>query len=244
VVVLAPRDVAGEGAEGELAAVRDGGDGELQREALRAGALGFDLQAVVGRLVRVASLEQAQALAQRLALLRGEDQLRQLAPQRLLPREAEGLLRLRVPEADPPVRVERDHGVERVVEDRADMGGAGAAPLGQTLRIHTSTLTSARGVDKRPLPSIGTEVRWILAMRLGITEYIDCAHFLPGHPKCGQVHGHTYKVEVIIEGEASGGMVVDFTDLKTRTREVLAQYDHRHWNDVLEVPTVENICQL
>jgi 6-pyruvoyltetrahydropterin/6-carboxytetrahydropterin synthase len=81
-------------------------------------------------------------------------------------------------------------------------------------------------------------------MRLGITEYIDCAHFLPGHAKCGQVHGHTYKVEVIIEGEASGGMVVDFTELKTRTREVLAQYDHRHWNDVLEVPTVENICQL
>jgi len=28
-------------------------------------------------------------------------------------------------------------------------------------------------------------------MRLGITEYIDCAHFLPGHPKCGQIHGHT-----------------------------------------------------
>jgi 6-pyruvoyltetrahydropterin/6-carboxytetrahydropterin synthase len=81
-------------------------------------------------------------------------------------------------------------------------------------------------------------------MRLGITEYIDCAHFLPGHPKCGQLHGHTYKVEVIIEGETSGGMVVDFNDLKTRTREVLAQYDHRHWNDVLEVPTVENICQL
>ena len=81
-------------------------------------------------------------------------------------------------------------------------------------------------------------------MRLGITEYIDCAHFLPGHVKCGQVHGHTYKVEVIIEGGVSGGMVVDFTDFKTRTREVLAQYDHRHWNDVLEVPTVENICQL
>jgi hypothetical protein len=29
-------------------------------------------------------------------------------------------------------------------------------------------------------------------MKLGITEFIDCAHFLPGHPKCGQLHGHTY----------------------------------------------------
>jgi 6-pyruvoyltetrahydropterin/6-carboxytetrahydropterin synthase len=81
-------------------------------------------------------------------------------------------------------------------------------------------------------------------MRLGITEFIDCAHFLPGHPKCGQVHGHTYKVEVIIEGQASGGMVVDFADLKARTRAVLQDYDHHHWNDFLEFPSVENICEL
>jgi 6-pyruvoyltetrahydropterin/6-carboxytetrahydropterin synthase len=73
-------------------------------------------------------------------------------------------------------------------------------------------------------------------MRLGITEYIDCAHFLPGHPKCGQVHGHTYRVDVTIEGDHNQGMIVDFNDLKARTREVLARYDHRHWN--------ENICEL
>jgi 6-pyruvoyltetrahydropterin/6-carboxytetrahydropterin synthase len=83
-----------------------------------------------------------------------------------------------------------------------------------------------------------------LTMRLGITEYIDCAHFLPGHVKCGQLHGHTYKIEVIIEGPKSGGMVIDFNDLKLRTREVLSRYDHRNWNDVLEFPSVENICEL
>ena len=81
-------------------------------------------------------------------------------------------------------------------------------------------------------------------MRLGLTETIDCAHMLPGHPKCGQLHGHTYTVEVEVEGEASGGMVLDFADLRAQTREVLGPYDHRHWNDVLEYPTVENICQL
>jgi 6-pyruvoyltetrahydropterin/6-carboxytetrahydropterin synthase len=81
-------------------------------------------------------------------------------------------------------------------------------------------------------------------MRLGITEYIDCAHFLPGHPRCGQVHGHTYRVDVTIEGDHHQGMVVDFNDLKARTREVLARYDHRHWNDVLDFPSVENICEL
>ena len=81
-------------------------------------------------------------------------------------------------------------------------------------------------------------------MRLGITEYIDCAHHLPGHDKCGRLHGHTYKVEVIIEGEHSGGMILDFADLKSQTRSVLQEYDHRDWNEFLEFPTVENICEL
>lgn len=81
-------------------------------------------------------------------------------------------------------------------------------------------------------------------MKLGVTEYIDCAHFLPGHPKCGTLHGHTYKIEIAIEGETRNGMVVDFADLKLSVRDVLAQYDHRNFNDVLEYPSVENICEL
>ena len=81
-------------------------------------------------------------------------------------------------------------------------------------------------------------------MKLGITEFIDCAHFLPGHPKCGPLHGHTYKVEIIVDGDSSGGMVVDFSDFKARAREVLHRYDHRNWNDFLEFPSVENICDL
>jgi 6-pyruvoyltetrahydropterin/6-carboxytetrahydropterin synthase len=81
-------------------------------------------------------------------------------------------------------------------------------------------------------------------MRLGITDHLDCAHSLPGHPKCGQLHGHTYTVEIVIEGQASGGIVVDFGDLKVQAREVLGRYDHRNWNDFLEFPSVENICEL
>jgi 6-pyruvoyltetrahydropterin/6-carboxytetrahydropterin synthase len=79
-------------------------------------------------------------------------------------------------------------------------------------------------------------------MRLGVTETIDCAHILPGHPKCGQLHGHTYTVEVEVEGDTSGGMVLDFADLRGQIRSVLGRYDHRHWNDFLDYPTVENIC--
>jgi 6-pyruvoyltetrahydropterin/6-carboxytetrahydropterin synthase len=81
-------------------------------------------------------------------------------------------------------------------------------------------------------------------MRLGVTEHIDCAHFLPGHPKCGQLHGHTYKVEVVVEGRAEGGMLVDFADLRAQVRTALQPLDHRNLNDVLEYPSVENICEL
>ena len=80
-------------------------------------------------------------------------------------------------------------------------------------------------------------------MRLGVTDYIDCAHLLPGHPKCGQLHGHTYRVEVVVEGEMKDGMVLDFADLKGQIRSVLARYDHRNWNDFIDYPTVENICE-
>lgn len=80
-------------------------------------------------------------------------------------------------------------------------------------------------------------------MRLGIREHVDCAHFLPGHPKCGQLHGHTYRVEVTIEGEPAQGMVMDFADLKQVVRGVLSRYDHRSWNEFLAYPSVENICE-
>lgn len=81
-------------------------------------------------------------------------------------------------------------------------------------------------------------------MKLGVTEYIDCAHHLPGHERCGSSHGHTYQVDVYIEGDPKGGMVLDFAELKRQVRKTLAEYDHRDWNAVLEYPTVENICQL
>jgi len=81
-------------------------------------------------------------------------------------------------------------------------------------------------------------------MKLGVIEHIDCAHHLPGHQKCGQVHGHTYKVEMIIEGKNENGMVVDFSVLKQELREVLSHYDHRSLNDFLQYPSVENICEM
>jgi 6-pyruvoyltetrahydropterin/6-carboxytetrahydropterin synthase len=80
-------------------------------------------------------------------------------------------------------------------------------------------------------------------MRLGITDYLDCAHLLPGHPKCGRLHGHTYRIQVVVDGQARDGMLLDFAELKSQVRSVLSRYDHRHWNDYLDYPTVENICE-
>jgi 6-pyruvoyltetrahydropterin/6-carboxytetrahydropterin synthase len=67
---------------------------------------------------------------------------------------------------------------------------------------------------------------------------------LPGHPKCGQLHGHTYKVEVVIEGEIKDGMLIDFADMKAAINRILNKYDHKSLNDFLDYPTVENICQM
>ena len=41
-----------------------------------------------------------------------------------------------------------------------------------------------------------------------------------------------------------GGMVMDFADMKKAIQQVLTAYDHKSWNDFLEYPSVENICEL
>ena len=47
-------------------------------------------------------------------------------------------------------------------------------------------------------------------MKLGVIDYIDCAHYIPGHDKCGSLHGHTYKIEVVIEGEKNESLFCGF----------------------------------
>ena len=79
-------------------------------------------------------------------------------------------------------------------------------------------------------------------MKVGVTAHFDSMHRLPGHPKCGVPHGHTYRVEVQVEGPVVEGMVLDFDELKRSLREVVAPLDHTDLNGVLEVPTCENLC--
>ncbi len=80
-------------------------------------------------------------------------------------------------------------------------------------------------------------------MKLGVIDYIDCAHYLPGHDKCGSLHGHTYKIEVVIEGENKSGMIIDFSELKKSIKDALSHFDHKTLNDFMDYPSVENICE-
>jgi len=79
-------------------------------------------------------------------------------------------------------------------------------------------------------------------MRVGIIDHIDSAHTLPGIDGAAEVHGHTYKVEVVAQGAPQGGMVIDFRALRDQAREVLARYDHCVLNEVLEFPSCENLA--
>jgi 6-pyruvoyltetrahydropterin/6-carboxytetrahydropterin synthase len=67
--------------------------------------------------------------------------------------------------------------------------------------------------------------------------------------KCENVHGHNYRVQVIVRGEAVDrvtGMLADFTELKRLLREISEPLDHVFLNDIepftVVNPSAENIA--
>ncbi|MFW6064979.1 MAG: 6-pyruvoyl trahydropterin synthase family protein [Candidatus Natronoplasma sp.] len=56
----------------------------------------------------------------------------------------------------------------------------------------------------------------------------SASHILPGHEKCGRIHGHNYAIHVRISGEPSeSGLVYDFLPIKEKLREIADRLDHR-----------------
>ncbi|MCL2116752.1 MAG: 6-carboxytetrahydropterin synthase [Methanobrevibacter sp.] len=55
------------------------------------------------------------------------------------------------------------------------------------------------------------------------------AHIIPNHESCGCIHGHSYFVDVEIEGERSGKFefVADFKDVKDSVRKICKKLDHK-----------------
>ena len=78
----------------------------------------------------------------------------------------------------------------------------------------------------------------------------EAAHRLPfvpeGH-KCGRLHGHSFRVEVRVEGDIdpATGMVIDFAEIKAAFAPLLDRLDHYCLNEVdgLDNPTSENLAR-
>lgn len=81
-------------------------------------------------------------------------------------------------------------------------------------------------------------------MKLGLVTHFDAAHSLPGYKgECANVHGHTYQVEIVVEGQiGEDGFVMDFYQIKKILARTLKELDHHYLNDLLANPTAELIA--
>lgn len=68
---------------------------------------------------------------------------------------------------------------------------------------------------------------------------------LPDHP-CSRLHGHNYRVEVVLESKDTDGVgfVQDYRALHPIKTFIDESLDHQHLNDVIGVnPTAENLAK-
>ena len=86
-------------------------------------------------------------------------------------------------------------------------------------------------------------------MELRKTLQIEAAHRLPNVPtghKCARLHGHSWRIEVAIEGPVGNdtGWVMDYADLKAAFQPIHDQIDHNYLNEIpgLENPTSERLA--
>ena len=78
--------------------------------------------------------------------------------------------------------------------------------------------------------------------RVTCTFTFEAAHRLAWHPgKCRNLHGHSYRLDVSVEGPLdANGVVLDFDTLQDVVRTaVIDVWDHRDLNEVLDNPTAE-----
>jgi len=70
----------------------------------------------------------------------------------------------------------------------------------------------------------------------------EAAHAVVINGKPEEIHGHTFRLEIAVEGELRGGYVIDFLELRRIVGEIIERLDHRNLNDLFENPTTENIA--
>jgi len=90
-------------------------------------------------------------------------------------------------------------------------------------------------------------------MQIGKTFQFEAAHCLEDWPEghqCRRLHGHSYKVEVVIEGDVDEegehpGAILDFGILsQIWKRDFHSRLDHQNLNEVLKIrnTTAETLC--
>jgi 6-pyruvoyltetrahydropterin/6-carboxytetrahydropterin synthase len=84
--------------------------------------------------------------------------------------------------------------------------------------------------------------------KIGRTYRFESAHHLPllpeGH-KCKNLHGHNYRVDIVMRGTLDPrGFVKDFAEIDAEIMPLIKKLDHRLLNEVegLENPTAEVIA--
>ena len=85
---------------------------------------------------------------------------------------------------------------------------------------------------------------------VAVEQSFASAHALRNYKgRCENVHGHNWKVRVVIEGEKldATGMLVDFLDVKNFMGEILDRIDHQFLNEIppfdVVNPSAENIAE-
>lgn len=88
-------------------------------------------------------------------------------------------------------------------------------------------------------------------MRAQLTKEFrfEAAHTLPSLPadhKCRQMHGHSFRIDISVEGEVNEeiGWVYDHKRISDAMNPLLEMLDHSYLNDIegLESPTIERMA--
>jgi 6-pyruvoyltetrahydropterin/6-carboxytetrahydropterin synthase len=85
---------------------------------------------------------------------------------------------------------------------------------------------------------------------VSVEQVFAAGHALRNYKgKCENIHGHNWRVQVVIEGEQldGTGLLVDFIDVKELMGSVIARLDHQFLNEVapfdVKNPSAENIAE-
>ena len=88
-----------------------------------------------------------------------------------------------------------------------------------------------------------------MRVELRKTFQFEAAHLLPHLPKthkCRRLHGHSFVVDVVVEGECDPklGWLMDYADISAAFKPIHDQLDHFYLNEIpgLENPTSENLA--